>query len=645
MGSPHSDDFTTLSNWTASGMSAAGGLVKATAGGVSGSIYRSYGANGEQATIVARIVPDKSDTTGRWVLVAQGDASWGTGVNYKAGTGFRVGMVQNSAPYESTQLTLLADASVVDDQPYWVVLHIDSQSSVRLTVARIYDFMGRLVASGVIDANNDAWYPMSRVIVAANSAASTVSRFCCDPNPFGSPTTVLNRVMDVVGQKAYGNNANQRYGIYSPGAGFAKGILAVQLHGAGTWSADEAMGGQGNAFAPVNASNAWVDALMRAGVPVITPSEYSAAAGNTNSFGSPDAYTLTVNQINEAKALLGSDTKIVLVCQSMGTLMGLRLVTGGDVSNIVAVCLYDPLSSLSLAYTDPLNGTFVAPMNAAWGGAIGTLATYDAHTLLASTPALFRGIEWYVSYCLDDTVVYPSRYAIPFVTALANAGIPYTVRSRAAGGHVSLTKLIPTSDAAEFAGLAAGAERFNGRALRTALGLATASLDTTLGAQSTAIGLVGTNVSAIQSKLPSASAKMAGEGTTAKNLDQVTGVAEVLTRDLEPPAPAFTFRASRRADGTFTTDRPLRLRPGTVENVRIGIDTSLIGPGIVTSVTAPEIDGGSLTVDGESVFDTMATLVVAGEATAGETRYIDIAIVKRSVGTLQLLQEVIVGSA
>lgn len=98
-------------------------------------------------------------------------------------------------------------------------------------------------------------------------------------------------------------------------------------------------------------------------------------------------------------------------------------------------------------------------------------------------------------------------------------------------------------------------------------------------------------------------------------------------RGLRAPLDSMTFRVSRRSDGTYTTDRPLRLRPGTTESVRVGLDMGRLAPNqYVATVGTPAVSGGSLTATDPERYDAMATFVVGGTATASESRTIDVTV-------------------
>lgn len=98
-------------------------------------------------------------------------------------------------------------------------------------------------------------------------------------------------------------------------------------------------------------------------------------------------------------------------------------------------------------------------------------------------------------------------------------------------------------------------------------------------------------------------------------------------RGLRAPSSAFTFRVSRRADGTYTTDRPLRLRPGTTESVRVGLDMGRLAPNqYVATVGTPAVSGGSLTATDPERYDQLATFIVGGTATASEEQTIDVTV-------------------
>lgn len=166
-----------------------------------------------------------------------------------------------------------------------------------------------------------------------------------------------------------------------------------------------------------------------------------------------------------------------------------------------------------------------------------------------------------------------------------------------------------------------------------AAAIADAVLDATADAHED-VGTVGERLSEtyssagnVEAKLPSDGAKMAGEGATAKTLDDVTDAATItLTRDLEPPLSALTFYVSRRSDGTYACDRPLRLRAGSVEDQRVGLSMKRLGNGTVTTVGTAAVSGSGLTATSPGRFDEMATLVIGGTIASGASHTVDVAV-------------------
>lgn len=116
-------------------------------------------------------------------------------------------------------------------------------------------------------------------------------------------------------------------------------------------------------------------------------------------------------------------------------------------------------------------------------------------------------------------------------------------------------------------------------------------------------------------------------GSTIAAASDVSAIGTASDRSLRPPADAFIFRVARRSDGTYTTDRTLRLRPGTTESIRIGLDMSRLTPRqFVYSVGTPSVSAGSLTATSPERYDELATYVVGGTATASESRTIDVTV-------------------
>jgi hypothetical protein len=118
----------------------------------------------------------------------------------------------------------------------------------------------------------------------------------------------------------------------------------------------------------------------------------------------------------------------------------------------------------------------------------------------------------------------------------------------------------------------------------------------------------------IYAALPVGGDQMVGE-------DQISGV--ILTtqpRVNRAPGPGFTFQVSRRADGTHKCTRPLRLQPGPIDNLAVGIDLSpLFGKdNFVRDVAAPTVSGGLISATELGPRDTLAMVELGGTATASE---------------------------
>jgi hypothetical protein len=113
---------------------------------------------------------------------------------------------------------------------------------------------------------------------------------------------------------------------------------------------------------------------------------------------------------------------------------------------------------------------------------------------------------------------------------------------------------------------------------------------------------------------------------------------ETQSRINRKPAPAFTFKVSRRADGTYECTSKLRIVPGSVETLYPAIDMSpLFGPNInVRTVGTPAISGGSITVAAEGPHDTYAYIEVDGTATASEERTITVPVTMDTNETVQV---------
>ena len=137
-------------------------------------------------------------------------------------------------------------------------------------------------------------------------------------------------------------------------------------------------------------------------------------------------------------------------------------------------------------------------------------------------------------------------------------------------------------------------------------------------------GQVGTDTAAIVAKLPSASAKMAGEGATAKNLDQIdAGGTEPDDRDLEPVQ--HVWQLKRSGDGTLRSTNPLYVTTGTAQTIRAGwncdIPTILPPGSVISAETTPVLvaasDDVTITHIGHGEKVAKVELDIASDAAAG----------------------------
>ena len=131
----------------------------------------------------------------------------------------------------------------------------------------------------------------------------------------------------------------------------------------------------------------------------------------------------------------------------------------------------------------------------------------------------------------------------------------------------------------------------------------------------------GESISIIETKLPSASASMAGEGTTAKNLDQVVAGAGGQPRINKPAGRAFRRSISSRADGTHAASAPVRVRVGAVGSIAVGLDMMpLFGSDLVVTVGTPTVvPSGEITATASGPRDTEAMVILGGTSTASST--------------------------
>lgn len=116
--------------------------------------------------------------------------------------------------------------------------------------------------------------------------------------------------------------------------------------------------------------------------------------------------------------------------------------------------------------------------------------------------------------------------------------------------------------------------------------------------------------------------------TVKLNLDakvSEAGIGQQRTND--PAAPAYTLRASRRSDGTYKFDKPIRIRPGSVGNIAVQLDLSPVyGTINVATVGTPTVSGGSITCTALGPRDQSAMVKLTGTATASESRTVSVTV-------------------
>ena len=125
---------------------------------------------------------------------------------------------------------------------------------------------------------------------------------------------------------------------------------------------------------------------------------------------------------------------------------------------------------------------------------------------------------------------------------------------------------------------------------------------------------------AIHSKLPTASANMAGEGTIAKDLDDLAISQPRINTEV---GQGFKVDVSRRWDGTHECVRPVYVRAGAFGNVTVGINLApLFSPLHVQTVGTPSVSpSGALTATEEGPRD-MEALITLGGTTVADAEYV-----------------------
>lgn len=164
----------------------------------------------------------------------------------------------------------------------------------------------------------------------------------------------------------------------------------------------------------------------------------------------------------------------------------------------------------------------------------------------------------------------------------------------------------------------------------------------TAATQSTA---AATSSAAVQGKLPSNNAKMAGEGAIAKDLDDIEaggGGGTTQPRVNFDPSPGFALQVPSRADGSYKASGVIRLNAGDVGSVYVFLDMKLLfgAKDYVETVGTPVVSGGSLIATAEGPRDTYAVVKLDGDATAGESRTVRVPVTMTSGTTVPVVFDV-----
>lgn len=117
------------------------------------------------------------------------------------------------------------------------------------------------------------------------------------------------------------------------------------------------------------------------------------------------------------------------------------------------------------------------------------------------------------------------------------------------------------------------------------------------------------------------------------------GGSSAIERDLRAPSSAFTFTVSRRSDGTYGTDRPLRFKAG--ESIRAGLNMAKVSDVFVYDVGAATVSSGGPTVGSAKRYDKLATVIVSGSPTAG-TYTFTIDVTMEDGDEIEVVQQVVV---
>lgn len=110
-------------------------------------------------------------------------------------------------------------------------------------------------------------------------------------------------------------------------------------------------------------------------------------------------------------------------------------------------------------------------------------------------------------------------------------------------------------------------------------------------------------------------------------------------RQNRPAGRAFRLKLSSRTDGKHKATRPIRLRPGAVGDVAVGVDMSpVFGSLLVKTVGTPVVSsGGSITASALGPHDTEAMIQMAGTAAADEVRTVTFPVTMETDETVDVV--------
>lgn len=348
----------------------------------------------------------------------------------------------------------------------------------------------------------------------------------------------------------------------------------------------------------------------------------------------------TINTFDELGATGNPNVLLVSEIDTVGSQTSFTLVDGAtfnDAYNGQAIVLYDDSNSdypSVRVVSDYVGSTKTVTLDSAPDF---TLGTDDSVRVFATAPGTAAPTVAQIRNEMDANSTKLANLDVLLSSRLATAGYTeppttgqITSAIEALASYISMGANASTAATQSTAAATSAATAASQSTTAATQATNAASQATTAATQATA---AATSSAAVQGKLPSSGAKMAGEGAIAKNLDQVDGGGgggggTSQPRVNRPPAERFTFDINSRSDGGYKARGKLRLRVGEVSagNIAFGVRMDeLYGSELVKEVGTPVVSDGlpGLTATGLGPHSTIAVVQVGGTAESGQAGTIE----------------------